>query len=92
MLKSGVAMDTITFNTMTFTCGSNGNMSEVELLLIKMEERGVSPDTKTFNIFLSLYADARNYTVRYCTNSCEFDHTQSNKQFNKHIVSNSLKL
>ena len=92
MLKSGVAMDTITFNTMAFTCGSNGNMSEVELLLIKMEERGVSPDTKTFDIFLSLYADARNYTVRYCTNSCEFDHTQSNKQFIKHIVSNSLKL
>ena len=22
-----------------------------------------------------------NYTVRCCTNSCEFNHTQSNKQF-----------
>ena len=78
MLKSGVAMDTVTFNTMIFTCGSNGNMSEGELLLTKMEERGISPDIKTFNIFLSLYADAGNYTMRCCTNSCEFDHTLSN--------------
>ena len=31
MLESGVAMDTITFNTMIFTCGSNGNMSEAEI-------------------------------------------------------------
>ncbi|KAI3522110.1 hypothetical protein L1887_11589 [Cichorium endivia] len=38
MLQSGIAMDTITFNTMIFTCGSHENLSEAESLLHKMEE------------------------------------------------------
>ncbi|CAN6571726.1 unnamed protein product [Malus baccata var. baccata] len=60
MMKSGVPMDVISFNTMIFTCGSNGHLSEAETLLSKMEERGISPDTRTYNIFLSLYADMGN--------------------------------
>ncbi|XLS48417.1 hypothetical protein HN51_022775, partial [Arachis hypogaea] len=39
MLKSGVAMDTITFNTMIFICGSHGNLLEAESLLNKTEEK-----------------------------------------------------
>ncbi|KAL8045356.1 hypothetical protein ABFX02_08G108100 [Erythranthe guttata] len=58
MLKAGVALDTFTFNTMIFICGSQGCLSEAKALLDKMEERGISPDTKTYNIFLSLHARA----------------------------------
>lgn len=60
MLQSGVATDTVTFNTMIFTCGSHGRLSEAEALLGRMEKTGVFPDTKTYNILLSLYASEGN--------------------------------
>ncbi|CAI9768974.1 unnamed protein product [Fraxinus pennsylvanica] len=45
---------------MIFICGSHGYLSKAEALLSEMEERGINPDTKTYNIFLSLSADVGN--------------------------------
>ncbi|KAL2553753.1 Pentatricopeptide repeat-containing protein [Forsythia ovata] len=42
MLKSGVMLDTFTFNTMIFICGCHNYLSEAEALLNKMEEWGIS--------------------------------------------------
>ncbi|XP_057247948.1 pentatricopeptide repeat-containing protein At1g73710-like [Beta vulgaris subsp. vulgaris] len=39
------------------------HLSEAEALFDKMEERGISPDTRTYNTFLSLYAKAGNIDV-----------------------------
>ncbi|KAG6430234.1 hypothetical protein SASPL_108297 [Salvia splendens] len=57
MLKASVPLDAFTFNTMIFICGSEGHLSEADALLDAMEERGIRPDTKTYNIFLKLYVD-----------------------------------
>ncbi|WJX58650.1 hypothetical protein P8452_44083 [Trifolium repens] len=39
MMKSGVALDSCTFNTIIFITGSHGNLVEAESLLVKMEEK-----------------------------------------------------
>ncbi|XWS13755.1 hypothetical protein CRYUN_Cryun36dG0065500 [Craigia yunnanensis] len=55
MLREGIVPTTVTFNTMIHICGNHG-LLEVASLMKKMEEVQCLPDTRTYNILISLHA------------------------------------